>query len=71
VENSPHLSKPQGEDSPHLSVLNRKVIFGYFSTQDDATLKCWGYNGEGMLGLGDSFNRGDDANGPYLPISTA
>ena len=29
------------------------------------------YNGEGMLGLGDSFNRGDDANGPCLPISTA
>ena len=34
------------------------------SSQDDATLKCWGYNGEGQLGLGDASNRGDEANGP-------
>ncbi|KAJ1490359.1 hypothetical protein T484DRAFT_1935230, partial [Baffinella frigidus] len=36
---------------------------------DDATLKCWGYNGAGNLGLGDTSNRGDDANemGANLP----
>ena len=26
---------------------------------DDATVKCWGFNSEGVLGLGDVFNRGD------------
>ncbi|KAJ1479683.1 regulator of chromosome condensation 1/beta-lactamase-inhibitor protein II, partial [Baffinella frigidus] len=36
---------------------------------DDATLKCWGYNGMGQLGIGDTANRGDDANemGANLP----
>ena len=28
---------------------------------DDATLKCWGNNASGQLGLGDTTNRGDDA----------
>jgi alpha-tubulin suppressor-like RCC1 family protein len=27
---------------------------------DDATVKCWGYNEYGQLGLGDRRNRGDD-----------
>ena len=52
-------------------MLNRSVVFGCFSPQDDATLKCWGYNGNGQLGLGDNFNRGDDANGPCPLSSTA
>jgi hypothetical protein len=33
------------------------------STQDDATVKCWGYNGEGQLGYGDKLDRGDGING--------
>jgi len=45
-------------------MLNQAVILGCSSPQDDATLKCWGNNDMGQLGLGDSFNRGDDANGP-------
>ena len=35
--------------------------------QDDATLKCWGRNDEGQLGLFDTTSRGDDANGPCPP----
>ena len=30
---------------------------------DDGSVKCWGRNNEGQLGLGDTFNRGDGANG--------
>jgi len=58
-------------DSPQLPILSRSVILGCFSPQDDATLKCWGYNDEGQLGLGDTLRRGDDANGPCPPSSTA
>ena len=37
--------------------------------QDDATVKCWGQNSDGQLGLGDTDNRGDGANGlsPAIP----
>jgi len=36
---------------------------------DDASVKCWGYNGFGGLGLGDNADRGDGANemGDNLP----
>src|SRR5690606_33135312 len=29
---------------------------------DDASIKCWGHNGRGQLGLGDTSNRGANAN---------
>jgi len=29
---------------------------------DDASLKCWGKNDLGQLGLGDNSNRGDGSN---------
>lgn len=37
---------------------------------DDATVKCWGANGQGQLGYGDMENRGDEADemGDLLPI---
>ncbi|KAJ1479777.1 regulator of chromosome condensation 1/beta-lactamase-inhibitor protein II, partial [Baffinella frigidus] len=38
---------------------------------DDATVKCWGLNADGQLGLGDRLSRGDDANGPCLSLSHA
>ena len=36
---------------------------------DDGSVKCWGYNGVGQLGLGDKNNRGDEDNemGDNLP----
>ena len=36
---------------------------------DDATVKCWGGNGSGQLGLGNTTSRGDNANemGDSLP----
>jgi len=58
------------KNSPHLLIPNRSVILGCFSPQDDTTLKCWGNNGGGRLGLGDISNRGDGANGPCPPSST-
>ncbi|HMQ24886.1 MAG TPA: carboxypeptidase regulatory-like domain-containing protein [Acidimicrobiales bacterium] len=38
------------------------VVAGNINTcaiLDDASLKCWGFNGNGRLGLGDTANRGD------------
>ncbi len=37
---------------------------------DNATVKCWGYNGTGQLGLGDTADRGDSAGemGDNLPV---
>jgi len=37
---------------------------------DDATVKCWGFNGDGELGLGDALARGDAPGemGANLPI---
>ena len=46
------------------------MIPGCFLTQDDETVKCWGLNDNGQLGLGDIVNRGDDADGPCPPSST-
>jgi len=36
------------------------------SSQDDATVKCWGLNGRGQLGYGDRTPRGLSRNGECL-----
>ena len=39
-----------------------QISAGYVHTcarLDDGSVKCWGYNGEGELGLGDTQRRGD------------
>jgi len=51
-------------------MLKRWMILGCSSLQDDAQLKCWGMNGDGVLGIGDTESRGDDANGPCPQRST-
>ena len=33
--------------------------------QDDATIKCWGYNAMGELGQGDTSSRGDGSDGGF------
>ena len=33
------------------------------SPQDDGSVKCWGGNNRGQLGLGDKISRGDNSNG--------
>eukprot|EP00951_Prasinocladus_malaysianus_P019861 scaffold161490_cov33-Prasinocladus_malaysianus.AAC.3 len=40
------------------------------SSGGELSLKCWGYNGDGQLGLGDTDNRGDDVleMGSQLPV---
>ena len=35
-------------------------------TQDDGSVKCWGYNDFGQLGYGDTSTRGDGSNGSPL-----
>ena len=34
-------------------------------SQDDATVKCWGYNNDGQLGYGDTSSRGDVGTGGW------
>jgi len=41
----------------------QSVILGGVSPQDDATVKCWGQNIYGQLGLGDTSDRGDGRHG--------
>ena len=69
-----HLSHQRAslsvKDSLRPSLLNRSVMFGCFSPQNDATVKCWGWNIYGQLGQSDTAGRGDDPFGPCPPSST-
>lgn len=56
-----------------LNRTARAIYAGYAHTcalLDDLTIKCWGYNYLGSLGLGDTDDRGDQPNemGDNLPV---
>jgi cysteine-rich repeat protein len=65
--NGPVVYDSQGMQTGTISVdlggrAARKVAVGVehsCALLDDGTLKCWGYNASGQLGLGDARNRGD------------
>ena len=48
--------------------LKYQLVTGTCFSQNDATVKCWGENEYGQLGLGDTSHRGDDADGLCPPI---
>ena len=51
-----------GDDLPPVDLGTGRTttaIAAGSSLLDDATVKCWGYNGEGQLGQGDTSDRGD------------
>ena len=46
-----------------MQILDQSVILGCLLPQDTASLKCWGRNDEGQLGLFDTTTQGDEPNG--------
>ena len=61
-----------GNEAPGAPLAYRSISAGTSHTcaiLDDGRLKCWGANGQGRLGLGDSVDRGDDPGemGEHLP----
>ena len=64
---------PETPDDQAPTISNLLVTRTFCSLQDDKTLKCWGRNRGGLLGLGDESwarvdeARGDDANGDLPP----
>ncbi len=76
TENRGDQANEMGDSLPTVSLgtgRTAKTIAGgdqhACAILDDGSLKCWGYNADGELGLGDTNNRGDQANemGDNLP----
>jgi alpha-tubulin suppressor-like RCC1 family protein len=57
-----------GTDRTVISMANHK--YGICALLDNASIKCWGYNVVGQLGIGDTFDRGDGVGlmGDNLPV---
>ncbi len=80
-DNRGDTSSQMGNNLPFVDLGNNStanftaidITLGNFYTcvmLDNGRLKCWGFNGVGSLGLGDTNTRGDDLNemGNYLPF---
>ncbi len=57
-----------GTDRTVISMANHR--YGICALLDNASIKCWGYNVVGQLGIGDTVNRGDGVGlmGDNLPV---
>jgi Alpha-tubulin suppressor and related RCC1 domain-containing proteins len=69
-------SSQMGDNLPSIDLGSgrtaRGVITGDYHTcsiMDNSSIKCWGYNASGQLGIGDTDSRGNGANemGDNLP----
>ena len=56
-DNLPVVDLGPGRTAKMIGVGNSHTC----AVLDDGSVKCWGYNGNGQLGLGDSSNRGQHA----------
>ena len=56
--NLPVIDLGSGKNARAISAGDRHTC----AVLDNASLKCWGLNDEGQLGLGDNNNRGDGSN---------
>lgn len=63
--NLPFVNLGTGRTAVQLSVGSNHAC----AVLDNGAIKCWGHNGRGQLGLGDTSDRGDDPNemGDSLP----
>ncbi|MGH7752526.1 MAG: hypothetical protein ACREN5_06895, partial [Gemmatimonadales bacterium] len=64
-DNLPAVDLGTGKSAVHISTYRHSC-----AVLNDGSLKCWGLNQVGALGLGDTINRGDGPNemGDNLPV---
>jgi len=64
-DNLPYVDLGTGKTATAISTLDNTTC----AVLNDGSVKCWGKNANGQLGLGDTVNRGDDASemGDNLP----
>jgi len=55
-DNLPVVDLGSGLSAKHISASRHHTC----AVMDDDSVKCWGYNDQGQLGLGDKNDRGDD-----------
>ena len=76
TEHMGNISNEMGDDLPSIDLGTGRtataIAAGYFHTcalLDNASVKCWGRNSEGQLGLGNTTQIGDNSNemGDNLP----
>jgi len=79
IGNTEHMgntSNEMGDDLPSINLGTGRtataIAAGYYHTcalLDNASVKCWGQNGQGQLGLGNKVDKGDNSNemGDNLP----